>query len=96
MIIPDFLKKGDKIAIVATARKVSPEEIKPSVDLYRSWGLEVITDETLYAADNQFAGNDALRTAFAGESAAFAQMTNDFLYPALRKPRQFLHFAYGY
>ena len=42
MIIPDFLKKGDRIAIVATARKVSPEEIKPSVDLFRSWGLEVI------------------------------------------------------
>lgn len=63
MIIPDFLKKSDKIAIVATARKVSPEEIKPSVDLFRSWGLEVITDESLYAADNQFAGNDALRAA---------------------------------
>ncbi|MBO7541373.1 MAG: LD-carboxypeptidase [Bacteroidales bacterium] len=63
MIIPDFLKQGDKIVIVATARKVSPEEIKPSVDLFRSWGLEVVTDETLYAADNQFAGNDALRAA---------------------------------
>ena len=63
MIIPDFLKKGDKIAIVATARKVSPEEIKPSVDLFRSWGLEVITDESLYAADNQFAGSDELRAA---------------------------------
>ncbi|MBR5028645.1 MAG: LD-carboxypeptidase [Bacteroidales bacterium] len=63
MIIPDFLKQGDKIAIVATARKVSPEEIKPSVDLFRSWGLEVLFDDRLFAADNQFAGNDALRAA---------------------------------
>ncbi len=63
MTTPDFLKKGDKIAIVATARKVSPEEIKPSVDLFRSWGLEVVTNENLYATDNQFAGNDALRAA---------------------------------
>lgn len=38
----------------------------------------------------------AFGAAFTGESAAFAQMTNDFLYPALRKPRQFLQFAYGY
>ena len=63
MITPEFLKKGDKVAIVATARKVSPEEIQPSVDLFRSWGLEVVTDENLYATDNQFAGNDALRAA---------------------------------
>ena len=63
MIIPDFLKQGDKIAIVATARKVSPEEIKPSVDLFRSWGLEVLYDDRLFASDNQFAGSDELRAA---------------------------------
>lgn len=63
MIRPDFLTKGDKIAIVATARKVSPEEIQPSVDLFRSWGLEVLYDDRLFAADNQFAGSDELRTA---------------------------------
>lgn len=63
MIIPDFLAKGDKIAIVATARKVSPEEIQPSVDLFRSWGLEVLYDDSLFAADNQFAGSDELRAA---------------------------------
>lgn len=63
MIRPDFLKKNDKVAIVATARKVSPEEIQPSVDLFRSWGLEVVYDERLFAADNQFAGPDDLRAA---------------------------------
>lgn len=61
MVRPDFLAKGDKIAIVATARKVSPEEIQPSVDLFRSWGLEVLYDDRLFASDNQFAGSDELR-----------------------------------
>lgn len=63
MTTPDFLKKNDKVAIVATARKVSPAEIQPSVDLFRSWGLEVVYDERLFAADNQFAGPDDLRAA---------------------------------
>ncbi|MBR4197623.1 MAG: LD-carboxypeptidase [Bacteroidales bacterium] len=63
MIRPNFLTKGDKIAIVATARKVSPEEIQPSVDLFRLWGLEVLYDDRLFAADNQFAGPDELRAA---------------------------------
>ncbi len=55
------MKKCDKIAIVATARKVSPEEIQPTVELFRSWGLEVVYDDRLFAADNQFAGSDDLR-----------------------------------
>jgi muramoyltetrapeptide carboxypeptidase len=63
MIHPDFLAKGDKIAIVATARKVSPEEIRPSVELFRSWGLDVMYDNRLFASDNQFAGSDELRAA---------------------------------
>ena len=63
MIRPDFLTKGDKLAIVATARKVSPEEIQPSVDLFRLWGLEVLYDDRLFASDNQFAGSDELRAA---------------------------------
>lgn len=63
MTTPDFLTQGDKIAIVATARKVSSEEIQPSVELFRSWGLEVVYDERLFAADNQFAGPDDLRAA---------------------------------
>ena len=63
MTIPQFLHLGDKIAIVATARKVSPEEIQPSVELFRSWGLEVLYDDRLFASDNQFAGSDELRAA---------------------------------
>jgi len=61
MITPAFLKPGDKVGIVATARKVSPEEVEPAIKTMESWGLEVITGAGLYLAENQFAGNDDQR-----------------------------------
>lgn len=60
-VVPEYLHKGDKIAIVATARKVSPEEIRPSVALFESWGLDVVVNQKLFAQENQFAGSDELR-----------------------------------
>ena len=33
ILIPPKLKAGDKVAIVATARKISIEEIKPAIDI---------------------------------------------------------------
>lgn len=60
-ISPEPLHPGDKVAIVATARKVSPEEMAPAITLFQSWGLEVVLPRNLYAADNQFAGSDIQR-----------------------------------
>ena len=57
------LKKGDKVALVATARKVTPEEVSPAVALLTSWGLRVTIPEGLYEVDNQMAGSDAHRAA---------------------------------
>lgn len=58
MIRPPYLKEGDTVAIVSTARKVSKFEIKPAIDLLKSWGLEVQTGKNLYKEENQFAGSD--------------------------------------
>jgi muramoyltetrapeptide carboxypeptidase len=58
---PPYLKSGDTIAITATARKVSLEELQPSIDLFKSWGLNVKLAEGLFETDNQFAGNDTIR-----------------------------------
>lgn len=58
MIRPPYLKAGDTVAIVATARKVSKFEIKPAIDLLKSWGLEVSPGKNLYKDQNQFAGSD--------------------------------------
>ena len=57
MIQPAYLQSGDKVAIVATARKIAPEELTSSIKLLQSWGLEVVVPEGLFAEDHQFAGN---------------------------------------
>lgn len=56
-----LLKVGDKVAIAATARKVSEEEMRPAIELLQSWGLQVHIPQALYESENQFAGNDTLR-----------------------------------
>ena len=62
MILPSYLKKGDTIAIIATARKVSKEEIQPAVAFFESYGLSVILGNYLFESNNQYAGNDLQRT----------------------------------
>lgn len=57
----ELLKKGDKVAIVATARKVSEQEMTPAKNLLEKWGLKVEWAEGLFEADHQFAGNDSQR-----------------------------------
>lgn len=58
MVTPSYLKKGDKIGIVASARKISREEIQPAITILNSWGLEVVLGRNLFNADNQFSGTD--------------------------------------
>lgn len=58
---PTTLKKGDKIAIVTTARKATKDELQAGIALAESWGLEVVLGKTIGAEDNQFGGNDKLR-----------------------------------
>lgn len=51
------------MAIAATARKVSPQEMEPAINLLKHWGLEVVIPEGLYAEDHQMAGTDEHRAA---------------------------------
>lgn len=62
MSIP-FLRKGDRVALAAPARKVSPEEMAPAIAELKRWGLEVVVPEGLYAAEGQLAGSDSHRAA---------------------------------
>src|SRR5437879_1489988 len=55
-----FLKKGDKIAITCPAKKL-PKPMDDAVALLQSWGLEVVSGETITASYHQFAGDDDLR-----------------------------------
>jgi muramoyltetrapeptide carboxypeptidase len=61
MITPPYLRQGDKIAIVSTARKVSEDEMKPAVELLNGWGLKVTYGKNLFHELNQFAGTDEER-----------------------------------
>jgi len=63
LIQPQFLKKGDKIAIIASARKISKEELEPAVRILKNWGLEVVFGKNLFNADHQFSGTDTERAA---------------------------------
>ena len=62
MIRPDYLKTGDTVVVVSTARKVSKAEVKPAIELFSSWGLNVQTGKNLYKFNNQFSGTDEERT----------------------------------
>lgn len=61
LIQPPFLKKGDKIAIIASARKISMQEVQPAMEIFKSWGLEVVLSKNLLGSDNQYSGADAER-----------------------------------
>lgn len=71
MVTPPFLQKGDVVAIVSTARKISLEELNPALQLLESWGLKAIIGNTIEAEENQFAGCDELR------ATDFQQMLDD-------------------
>ncbi len=58
MITPNYLSKGDTIAIAAPARKISLEELQPAIDLFERWGLKVVFAENLFKSHHQYAGTD--------------------------------------
>jgi muramoyltetrapeptide carboxypeptidase len=63
MLVPNYLKKGDTIAIVATARKVQREELQEGIHCIQSYGFHVVLGASIGASDNQFAGDDSSRAA---------------------------------
>jgi len=63
MYLPPFLQPGDSVAIVATARKISIEELLPAVDLLEKAGFKVIIGGSIGLVNHQLAGSDAERAA---------------------------------
>lgn len=61
MTRPPYLKNGDYVGIVATARKISENEISNSLKWLQSWGLNVVLAKNLFNTYNQFAGTDEQR-----------------------------------
>lgn len=63
MIIPPYLKPGDTVGIVATARKISREEVEPAAKMLQHFGFKVTYASNLFSENNQFAGSDEERAA---------------------------------
>ena len=60
-VAPPFLQPGQRVALVATARKISEAEVAFAVQTLTGWGLVVELGESIGAASHQFAGSDELR-----------------------------------
>ena len=56
MIRPNYLQKGDTVAIVSTARKVSKKELIPALAILKNWELNVVIGTSIEAEEHQFAG----------------------------------------
>lgn len=61
MTQPDYLKAGDTIIIIATARKISEVELNPVVDFLSSQGFKVELGPNLFKEYHQYAGTDTER-----------------------------------
>ncbi len=61
MIIPPYLKKGDCVGLVCTARKFTAEEAQPALQLLESWGLKVKLGNTIGLDNFQLGGSDTER-----------------------------------
>lgn len=63
MITPKLLSKGSKVAIVATARFVTEKDIESALRRLEAMGFIPVYDDRLFAACDQFAGDDDFRAA---------------------------------
>ena len=58
---PAHLKANDRVAVVATARRVTPLDLKKGIKILEDWGLEVVPGPHLYDREGYLAGGDDQR-----------------------------------
>ena len=61
MITPAYLKKGDKVAIVAPAGKINKKKVENAVAGLEKWGLKPIVGKNVFKASNQYSASDRQR-----------------------------------
>jgi muramoyltetrapeptide carboxypeptidase len=62
MIKPPNLKEGDKVVLVAPARKAAHNDLKEGFRVLESWGLNVTTSEYLFSENHHYlSGSDEER-----------------------------------
>ena len=63
MTTPPYLKSGDKVGIVSTAKRTEPHEIEHGLAVLRSWGLEPVIGKNTFNEYGFLAGTDKERLA---------------------------------
>ena len=58
---PDYLKKGDTVAVCAASNAVSEKDVADGISTLKSWGLNVKLADNLYKSDDRYAGTIAQR-----------------------------------
>ena len=61
--MPPYLKTGDTVGVLSTARKISVNAVQPAKTLLEARGFKVRLGQTIGAAYHQFAGDDQVRAA---------------------------------
>lgn len=61
MVTPPYLKAGDKVALVASSRKVNKAGLAFAIETLTKWGLQPVEGKHLFAAHSQWAGTDEQR-----------------------------------
>lgn len=61
MTSPTYLKSGDIVGLLSTARSFTTKDIEPFIELLRSWGLKVKIGNTANQVSHQFAGTTKQR-----------------------------------
>ncbi|ALI97778.1 S66 peptidase family protein [Rufibacter tibetensis] len=61
MIIPPFLKAGDKVGVISTSSYTEKAYIDKLVQILKEWKLEPVLGKTIGARHGSFAGSDDVR-----------------------------------
>jgi muramoyltetrapeptide carboxypeptidase len=61
MLSPKPLQSGDKVAFVAPATRVRREEVQRAIQIFETWGLQVVLGKNTFEQYYQFAGSDVQR-----------------------------------
>lgn len=61
MIQPPYLKPGDKVGIVSTAKRTEAHEIEQGLAVLKSWGLKPVIGQNTFNECGFFAGTDEER-----------------------------------
>jgi muramoyltetrapeptide carboxypeptidase len=68
MIIPPYIKPGDRIGVVATARKINRESIETARSTFENWGLVPVLSPYLFSENHSYLAGDDKERAIALQS----------------------------